>query len=362
MSFTSNKPYNELPLLPPPRETIETISILKKESSARSALAELKGIAHLIPNQFILINALVLREARDSSEIENVITTQDKLYRALSTNIKKNDAETKEVLFYKDALLKGYRIIFDTEMFTVNNIIDVQQELIKNTAGFRKTSGTALLNDRTGEVIYTPPDDPDQLSRLITNMTEYFNLEEDNESILAKMAILHYQFESIHPFYDGNGRTGRILNILYLILKNLLDTPILYLSSYITQRKGIYYSLLRKVTREGAWEEWILFMLDAVEKTAQETINKIKQIKTLIDTTINTVKEKTPKIYSKELVESLFLHPYCKIEHIVKELGVERKAASRYLKELERIGILESKKIGPQKIFINTDLFNLLKE
>ena len=354
--FIPDKPFNDLPLLPPKKNLIETMSLWKLESQARAAIAELKGIAQIIPNQAILFNAVVLQEAKDSSEIENIITTNDKLYKAVT--VKSQDPATKEVMFYREALNEGFRKIKAREILTSNDIADIQKILIQNDAGFRRTTGTSLINNRTGETIYTPPEGEEKINRLMGNLVEYLN---DEENSLIKMAILHYQFESIHPFYDGNGRTGRIINILYLILKGYLDIPILYLSSYIIKNKQKYYELLRSVTKDENWEKWISFILIGVEETSKETIEKVLLIKKQLDTTIDLVKEQLPKIYSKELIETLFVHPYCKIEFLTQEIGIERKTASKYLKQLSKIGILEFFKVGKENIFINKKLMEILK-
>lgn len=351
--------YDGLAFLPPESAKIETVRILKQENKAASALAELKGIAHIIPNQSILINAIVLREAKDSSEIENIITTQDDLYKAASSTISRIDPATKEVMFYREALYEGFKKIKKRGLLSINDIVELQKILIQNDAGIRTTQGTALVNDKTGAVIYTPPQSGPAIDKLLKNFVEYLN---NDETSLAKMAVLHYQFETIHPFYDGNGRTGRIVNILYLILKAYLDIPILYLSSYIIKNKAQYYELLLSVTRDDKWEEWIVYMLKGLEATARETIAKIKGIRSLLDATIEMVKEKAPKIYSKELVETLFVNPYCKIGLITEAVKVERKAASRYLRQLEAIGVLKSYKIGKENIFINRELVELLQE
>jgi Fic family protein len=289
--FKPDIPYNDLPLLPPDTNKIETIKILKQENSARSAIAELKGIANIIPNQSILINAIILQEAKDSSEIENIITTQDELYKAISGNQKKYDSATKEVIYYREALYSGFNNIVKKGFLTVNDIISIQEELLKNDAGIRKTPGTSLVNDKTGEIVYTPPQNEDVINKLLSNTVKYLN---DDDNSLAKMAIIHYQFESIHPFYDGNGRTGRIINILYLILKNYLDIPILYLSSYIIKNKAEYYRLLRSVTSDENWEEWIIYILKGIEVVAKETISKVLTIKELLDKTIEKVKVELP--------------------------------------------------------------------
>jgi Fic family protein len=354
-------PHQPLAKLPPPREKVETLEILRQTTKSVAALAELKGIAKTIPNQAMLINAIILQEAKDSSEIENIITTQDELYKALTINNSQISASAKEVVDYRKAIFNGYELIKKQGFLRVNDIVFIQQELIDNNAGIRSTPGTVLKNDTTGEIVYTPPQDKVEILDLLSNFIEHFN-QQDDLSPLIKLAILHYQFESIHPFYDGNGRTGRILNILYLILNDLIDVPILYLSSYIIKHKSEYYRLLNQTNLTGNWEEWILYMLKAVESTSIETIKKISKIKILLDDTIVKVQRQAPKIYRKELVELLFEQPYSKIEFVVKKLGVERKAASRYLKELEDIEILESQKIGRETLYLNKGLIELLKK
>lgn len=362
MAPKSNIAFNELPLLPPKESLVETIAILKQESKSAVALAELKGLTSTLPNPKILINAVILKEAQASSGIENVITTQDKLYQALYAKSTKPDGATKEVLRYREALLMGTRLIKEKGFLNTNGIISIQKELEENNAGLRKLPGTALINDLTNEVIYTPPDNFDTISDLMKNLEEYLNNDADDVSPLIKLAIQHYQFESIHPFYDGNGRTGRIINVLYLILKGLLNEPILYLSFYIIQNKGDYYRLLQEVRTKNNWENWILYMLKGIEQTAQSTIEQINKINLLFNETQKLVQEKLPRIYSKDLIEQLFIHPYCKIEFLVNNLGIERKAASRYLNGLEEIGILKSEQKGKEVIYINTKLYNLLKK
>jgi Fic family protein len=358
----SNKAFNNLPFLPPKQSLVETIAILKQESKSAVALAELKGLTNTLPNPNILINAVILKEAQASSGIENVITTQDKLYQALYAKSTKPDGATKEVLRYREALLMGTRLIKEREFLNTNGIIAIQKELEENNAGLRRLPGTALINDLTNEVIYTPPDNFDTISDLMKNLEEYLNNDADDISPLIKLAIQHYQFESIHPFYDGNGRTGRIINVLYLILKGLLNEPVLYLSSYIIQNKGDYYRLLQEVRIKNNWEDWILYMLKGIEQTAKSTIEQINKINHLFSETQKMVQDKLPRIYSKDLIEQLFIHPYCKIEFLVNNLGIERKAASRYLNGLEEIGILKSQQKGKEVIFINTKLYNLLKK
>jgi len=357
-----NTPDFKLEALPPPREKVETIEILRQTNKSTAALAELKGIAKTIPNQAMLINAIVLQEAKDSSEIENIITTQDELYKALTVNKSKISAETKEVVNYRKAIFQGFDIAKKQGFIRVNDIVSIQQELVDNTAGIRSTPGTVLKNDKTGEIVYTPPQDKAEILDLLTNFINHFNQLDNDLSPLINLAVLHYQFESIHPFYDGNGRTGRILNILYLILNELIDVPILYLSSYIIENKPEYYRLLNRTNRDGKWEEWIMFMLKAVESTSKDTILRITNIKKQLDKTIIKVQMESPKIYRKELVELLFEQPYSKIDFVVDKLNVERKAASRYLKELENIGIVESQKVGREILYINKGLIEILKQ
>lgn len=356
-------PY-QLPLLPPSLEKIQTIATLQRANSAAFAIGELKGIAETIPSQQMLVNAIILREAQDSSEIENIITSTDELYEALATKDSQIRPQTKEVVNYRRSIMLGYKILKEQGFIRVNDIVKIQKDLISNDAGIRSTPGTVLKNDATGEVVYTPPQDKEEIQELLSNFIKYFNDEGLRKKVpdLIWLAVLHFQFESIHPFYDGNGRTGRILNILFLIMNGLIDIPILYLSSYIIQNKPEYYRLLNYVNKSGEWEEWILFMLNAVEETAIETKREIQAIRKLLKDTINKIKNELPKIYSRELVELIFEQPYSKIEYVVDKLGVERKAASRYLRQLEGIKILTSKRVGRETIYINQDLFRILKK
>lgn len=281
-----NTPRSKLKPLPPPREKVETIDILRQTNKSTAVLAELKGIALTIPNQSMLINAVILQEAKDSSEIENIITTQDDLYKALTLNKSTISPQTKEVVNYRKAIFYGYEIAKKQGFIKVNDIISIQQELVNNTAGIRSIPGTVLKNDTTGEIVYTPPQDKAEILDLLTNFINHYNQTDNELSPLINLAILHFQFESIHPFYDGNGRTGRILNILYLILNGLLDVPILYLSSYIIKNKSDYYRLLNRTNQDGMWENWIMFMLRAIEETSKDTISRIINIKDLLDKTI----------------------------------------------------------------------------
>ncbi len=359
--MSPEKPYNQLPLLPPPREKIETVKVLRQLVKSSVALAELKGLAATLPNPSILLNAVILKEARSSSEIENVITTQDKLYQALSTKGIEPDPATKEVLRYREAALFGFHFIKQKGFLSTNAILGIQEILEASQAGIRKFPGTALRNATTRKVIYTPPDDYDTLLRLMKNLEEYLN-DQDDISPLVKMAVQHYQFESIHPFYDGNGRTGRIVNVLHVILNDLLESPILYLSHFIIRNKTDYYRLLQEVRTKGAWEDWILFMLKGVEETAHETITQIKAIQKLFLRTQEKIKKGIPKAYNKELLEILFEHPYCKIEILTSRLKISRITASKYLKQLEGLGVLKSKRVWKETIYVNTSLFELLRK
>lgn len=357
--INTDKPFNGLVFLPP-KHNIETVKVLQQLVKSSVALAELKGLANTLPNPDILLNAVILKEAKASSEIENVITTQDKLYQALSAKGMQVDPATKEVLRYREAALFGFQFIKKKEFLNTNAIIKIQKVLEQNSAGIRKLPGTALRNAATGKVIYTPPDDYNIIIGLMKNLEDYINIEDDIPPLI-KMAVQHYQFESIHPFYDGNGRTGRIINILYLILSGLLENPILYLSQYIINNKADYYRLLQEVRIKDSWEEWILFILKGVEHTATETITQIQSIKKMLIRTQEQIKKDAPKLYNKEMIEILFEHPYSKIEYFTGRMGISRITASKYLKELEKIGIVSSKQVWKETLFINTKLFDLLK-
>jgi len=344
----------------PLKKDIETKEILKKSIKANSALSKLNGVAKIILNQMILINALTLQEAKDSSGIENIITTHDELY--LASVSEKFSKEVKEVQNYKEALLYGYEKVKQNKILTLNDIIEIQSIITGNNAGIRKQIGTVLKNDKTGEIIYTPPQNYDEIMNLLNNLFEYINDDSlEDYDYLVKMALIHFQFESIHPFYDGNGRSGRILNVLYLVLKDLLELPILYLSSYIIKHKSDYYKLLQEVREKENYNDWIMYMLDAVEVTANNTSDLIENIEKLMQKTQDIIQEKLPKIYSKDLVEVLFLHPYTKIEFLVNRLHITRKTASKYLKEIQNLGILKEVKIGRNIYFVNISLFEYLK-
>ena len=358
MAFDPRQPYNDLPELPLPFD-LESKAVLKQAIAANKALAELKGAGELVPNQAVLIQSIGLQEAKLSSEIENIVTTNDELYRAFANRGGKTDSHTKEVLRYNEALWHGFSSIRDQNRPLATNLFEELFQIIKKSnAGVRKTPGTKLANSR-GEVIYTPPEGEAVLRDKLANL-ERFIYAEDGIDPLVKLAVIHYQFEAIHPFTDGNGRTGRILNILYLIEQNLLDIPILYLSRYIIENKTDYYTGLRQITEKGEWESWILYMLQAIEKTARETRQRILDIRDMLQADIEKVRTELPKIYSKELLELLYRQPYCKIL-ILEEAGIaKRQTASNYLKELERIGMLEAIKIGREIYYINGKFLKLL--
>lgn len=345
----------------PIKNNFKNIKIFEKLIKAHKALANLKGISKIIPNQSIIINSLALQEAKDSSEIENIITTHDELYLSW-VNKNNTSAEAKEVQNYKEALLFGFDIVKKNDLLLIKDILKIQEILEWNDAWIRTQMGTVLKNDRTWEVIYTPPQNKEEIVDLLVNLEQYINTDIDKNDPLIKMAITHFQFESIHPFYDWNGRTGRIINILYLVLADLLDLPILYLSWFITKNKWEYYGLFQEVREDDNWEWWILYMLEAIEKTSIETINKINWINELMQEAKKELKEKLPKIYSKDLIEILFSHPYTKIEFLVESLNITRKTASKYLKELENIGFVQVNTKWKSKFYINIKLFELLKK
>lgn len=350
--------YYQLVPLPPPAD-LETKEILRKVASAHRYLAELKGVAATIPNESILINTLVLQEAKDSSAIENIITTDDELFRAELFAEFVGPAQ-KEVQNYARALRYGFDKIREHGLLTNNLLLEVQAILEENRAGYRKLPGTALKNQQTGETVYTPPQDYDNILVLMNNLEEIVNNDEAwSVDPLIKMAALHFQFESIHPFYDGNGRTGRILNILYLVNKDLLRLPILYLSRYIIRHKGDYYRLLQGVRDHGDWQSWMLYMLDGVEATARETIATVTNIKSLMQDYKHRIRSEFPKIYSQDLLNNLFRHPYTKIEFVMNDLGVSRPTASTYLANLCKGGFLEKQKRGNSNYYINTPLLRI---
>lgn len=353
------RPYNHLPFLPPSGD-LETRSVLKACITARAALAELKQAAGLIPNQTMLINTIPLLEAKGSSEIENIVTTTDKLFQHAQSGgvVGQADPATKEALRYRTALYRGYMSLRERPICTAT-AVDICRTLKSVEMDVRKTPGTKLENDRTGEVIYTPPEGETVLRDMLSNWERFIHNYEDIDP-LVRMAVAHYQFEAIHPFTDGNGRTGRVLNILFLIQEGLLQLPILYLSRYIIQNKSDYYLLLLSVTRNQDWESWVLYMLKAVEETSRWTTEKIAAIRSLSEHTAAYMKLALPKIYSRELVDVIFEQPYCRISDVVDKGIAQRQSASRYLKELVETRILREMQVGKEKLFIHPKLMLLL--
>lgn len=352
---------SQIPLLPP-KSDIETKAVLKQLNAAHRQLALLNGRSATIPNETILINTLALQEAKDSSAIENIITTHDELYKAQLFEEYFKNAAAKEVSRYADALKHGFEMVRSQKIITNNTILTIQCILEQNDAGYRRLPGTALVNDQSGETVYTPPQNYADIVTLMENMVEFINDDAMSDvDPLVKMALLHHQFETIHPFYDGNGRTGRILNILYLVQQGLLNLPILYLSRYIIQHKGDYYRLLQSVRETGNWEPWLLYMLNGIEKTAQQTIVLIEQMRYLMQDYKQQMRSALPKIYSQDLLNNLFRHPYTKIEFVMDELQISRPTATAYLKGLVKHQLLDKIKIGKSNFYMNTMLYNLLK-
>ena len=358
MSDYANQPYNILPLLPP-KADLETPAILKAAIAANRSLAELKGKAESLPNPAILINSIVAQEAKASSEIENIITTNDKLFMALSANDKKVDPQTKEVLRYRQALWQGIAKLEQNDL-TPDFFVELMQTIKESEEGVREDSGTVIANPKTRKIIYWPPEGKELIRDLLANLADYIRVKDDTDPLI-KMAVIHYQFEAIHPFEDGNGRTGRILNILYLIRQKLLHQPVLYLSDYIIANKPDYYRLLREVTVHEAWEAWILFIMEAVKITSVKTMKRIESIQQLLDVTIREAKATLPdRVYSKELIELLFEQPYCKVKFLVERDLAKRQTAAEYLKELESAGFLKSKQVGREMLYLNVRLYDLL--
>jgi len=359
MAFDPRRPYNDLPLLPP-KVDVETKAVLRKAIGTGRALAELKGLGETIPNQAMLINTVILQEAKASSEIENIITTNDALFKAFTAGSGQFDPATKEVLRYREALWEGYNELKRKPVLTTNLFLRIVRTIKQNSAGIRNLPGTVIGNQKTKQIIFTPPEGEAVVREKLKNL-EAFIHGDDALDPLVKLALVHYQFEAIHPFFDGNGRTGRIINILFLILHGLLDLPVLYLSKSIIERKSDYYRLLRQVTERGLWEPWILYMLKAVEDTAVFTRERIVAIRALmIETTERARKELPARVYSKELIELLFRQPYTKGQFLVNAGIAKRQTAAEYLQELEKIGILKAHKIGKETLYLNVKLYGLL--
>ena len=353
MPFNRQLPYNDLPLLPPITE-LETKAVLKQAISANRVLANLRGLAAKIPNQGLLINSIVLQEARLSSEIENIVTTNDELYRAAANGDGKTDPHTKEVLRYREALYCGFKALRERPLSS-NLFIELVQLIKQVDIGIRAIPGTALKND-LGEVIYTPPVGEAVIRDKLANLEQFIHAD-DGLDPLVKMAVMHYQFEAIHPFSDGNGRTGRILNLLFLVEQQLLDIPVLFLSRYIITHRQEYYAGLRGVTEAQDWERWVLFMLKAVESTAQQTFEQVNRILALMEEVRERVQREAENIYSKDLVEAIFMQPYTKIAFLVEAGIAKRQTASRYLQTLAAMGVLREEQVGREKYYINDALF-----
>ncbi len=357
--FDRKKPYNNLPLLPP-KADIETREILRKTISAGRALAQLNGTLLNLPNPTLFLDTIYLQEAKASSEVENIITTNDELYKSLVADRKVENPATKEVLSYKEALWSGLEQLKTKPFITTNLCIRIVQCIKQNDASIRVTPGTTLSNTQ-GEVVYIPPSGETVIREKLTNLEKFIN-EDESIDPLIKMALMHYQFEAIHPFADGNGRTGRILLLLYLKLSGLLDTPAIYLSEYIIKNKVEYYRRLRAVTEKNEWEEYILFMLDMIEQTSARGLERLNRITKSIDETAEEIKTRLPKIYSKDLVEILFRLPYTKRQHLIAENIGNAKTVGNYLITLEQNGFLKSVKVGKEKLYLNERLLKILEE
>lgn len=357
MIWSPERPFNDLPTLPPAVE-LESRAVLKACIPARAALAAMNQAAALMPNPAMLVNTLPMLEARDSSEIENIVTTADRLFQHAGSAEQNADPATKEALRYRSALYWGAASLTHRPLST-GTAVEVCRQIKAVDLDVRRTSGTQLVNDLTGEVVYTPPQGEARLRELLANWEAFLHNATDIDP-LVRMAAAHYQFEAIHPFVDVNGRTGRVLNLLFLMQEGLLNLPILYLSRAILHRKADYYRLLREVTETGAWEPWVLFVLQGVAETAQWTTAKILAIHMLADHTAQHVREYLPKLYSRELVDVVFEQPYCRIANLVERGIAQRQAASRYLRALAELGVLEEKTVGKEKLFVHPRLLRLL--
>lgn len=357
--FDKNTPFNDLPLLPP-KADVETKEILRKTITAGRALAQLNGTLMNLPNPTLFLDTIYLQEAKASSEVENIITTNDELYQSLVAEKKIENPATKEVLSYKEALWLGLEKLKGKPFITTNLCISIVQCIKQNKSSIRTTSGTTLRNTK-GEVIYTPPSGEDVIRGKLANLEKFVN-EDNGIDPLIKMAIMHYQFEATHPFADGNGRTGRILLLLYLKVSGLLYTPAIYLSEYIIKNKADYYKSLRGVTENNNWESYILYMLDMIEVTSNKGLERLNKITNAIEKTTEEIKTKLPKVYSKDLIEILFRLPYTKRQHLVDESIGNLKTVGNYLNILEDNGFLKSVKVGKEKLYLNERLLKILEE
>lgn len=360
-SYNNNIPFNGLPDLPP-AASLETVEIFKLTINANKLLAELKGYCQILPNPNLLLNTIILQESKESSAIENIVTTQDELYRA-TINLPENihEAAAKEVLLYRQAMYTGLAEMKKTGLITTNLLIGIMQQLKQTDAGIRKNLGTKLANPSTNKIVYTPPEGEEIIRDKLKQLEKFINDDSFSSlDVLVKMALIHYQFEAIHPFTDGNGRTGRILNVLYLINKNLIGLPVLYLSYYIIQNKASYYKLLKEVTEKQAWESWVVFVLKGVAETAELTLKKINLILKLKQNSEAELKKTLKTSYSREFADLLFSYPYIKIK-ILEENGIaKRQTASQYLLKLKESGFLDSVKVGKEVYYINKQLMEIL--
>jgi Fic family protein len=356
LPYNKDQPYNDLPLLPPVNNEWETLEVYKKLAEARAALAELKGRLPVIPNPLMLINTLVLQEAKDSSTIENIFTTNDELYKAFSSSHAKINPSTKEVLRYREAMWNAFTKIKSQSDYSTKTAVEIFKTIIGKEEEIRTVQ---VYVGSPANVVYTPPE-PGNI--LIEKLNNWFDIALNQNSIdpLINMAMLHYQFEAIHPFTDGNGRTGRILNVLYLCKKKLIDLPVIYLSKYILENKNDYYRLLKEVTENGTWTNWIIYMLDAVKHTASFTLEKINTIYESYLVTIEKVKTEAPGIYSRELIEVIYNQPYCKIAILEQKKIASRNTASKYLRKLEELGILAPEQVGRETLYRNLILVEIL--
>ena len=355
MAFSKKQPFNDLPLLLPDKKVWESIEVYKKLAEARASIAELKGRLPIIPNPLMLINTLVLQEAKDSSTIENIFTTNDALYKAFSSN-QNTDLSTKEVLRYREALWNAFSKMKTPGDYSVKLAVEIFRKITDKKEEIRKVQ---VYIGSSNHIVYTPPAPGNSIKGKLNNL---FNVAATDKVVdpLIKMAMLHYQFEAIHPFSDGNGRTGRILNVLYLCKEKLIDLPVIYLSKFILDNKNDYYRLLREVTEKGKWTEWILFMLQAVNRTSALTLKKVNGIYEDYISVIEKVREKAPDIYSRELIEVIYNQPYCKIGILEQKNIASRNTASKYLKRLEELGILSSEVVGRETLYKNLSLFKIL--
>lgn len=358
MPYHPEKPYNDLPLLPPESE-IENSTILKKTISASRALSELKGALTNLPNPTLFIDTIHLQEAQASSAIENIITTQDELFKSTISDKQIENPAIKEVLHYKEALWFGIKQLEKKPILTTNLFISIMQIIKENESGIRNAPGTQLRNPTTKKIVYTPPEGERLIRQKLKNLEEFIHAEDELDP-LVRLAIIHYQFEAIHPFFDGNGRTGRIVMLLYLKLSGLLETPALYLSNYIIQNKKNYYLFLREVTEKNNWQNWILFMLDMIEQTSLNGRKQINNIEKLMNNMSKEIQSKLPRIYSKELIEVLFHLPYTKRSSLEQAGLGNLKTSGTYLSELEKAGFLKSEIVGKEKLYLNFRLMKVL--